>query len=650
MSEILFSSWGGVVVDNRGKEPENYEKVENVSLPSQFGQDEDINALIGWYGFLLRAQDVNIVDMCRAYLTAIQKESCGKCFTCRIGTKVLADTLTRICKGNGQDKDLETLPRLAEVIREGSKCNIGQSGPVSLLDALKYFAGDFKKAIQDKNPIPEGNYRYKLTAPCMDACPIHLDIPGYVECIKEGKFKESLNIIKDKLPIPGVLGRVCVRPCEENCRRTILDEPISIKHLKRFVADNNLERNKKMSSIPTPSDKTGKVATIGAGPGGLTCAYHLALMGHEVTVYERHGEPGGMAAMGIPDYRLPRDILGFEVDQIQKMGVTIKYNTIVGKDIKFSDIEKENDAVFIAIGAQTNTKMGLKGEDEGYKGFIPGVQYLQEVNMGTDPYPEGKKVLVVGGGNVAIDCVRCSFRIGKSDVNLVYRRTKKEMPADHVEIKDAEEEGVNFHYLTNPTSIVTKNGKVVGVECIRMELGEPDESGRRRPVPIEGSEFVIECDILVPAIGQAIDLELLESEDKIETTRKNTLVVNEFTMQTNNSKIFSAGDCVTGPSTLIRACAGGRKAAINIDRLINGKELKATNEDYFDKLFENVKVYDPAENIGFLGGLKRLHLDMLPPEDRIQTFEEVEKGYNHLEAMSEADRCLRCYKIGMVAV
>jgi formate dehydrogenase beta subunit len=457
-------------------------------------------------------------------------------------------------------------------------------------------------------------------------------------------------VITNKLPLPGTLGRVCVRPCEEHCRRTILDEPISIKHLKRFVADNNLEKNKGMSFKPTPSEKTGKVAIIGAGPGGLTCAYHLALMGHEVTVYERHGEPGGMAAMGIPDYRLPRDILGFEADQVQKMGVTIRYNATVGKDVKLSDIDKESDAVFIAIGAQTNTEMGLKGEDKGYKGFIPGVQYLQEVNMGTDPYPEGKKVLVVGGGNVAIDCVRCSFRIGKDDVNLVYRRTKNEMPADHIEISDAEEEGVKFHYLTNPTRILTKKRKVIGVECIRMELGEPDESGRRRPVPVEGSEFVIECDILVPAIGQAIDLKLLEGEEKVETTRRNTLAVNEFTMQTNNPKIFSAGDCVTGPSTLIRACAGGRKAAINIDRLINGKELKATYEDCFDKLFEKVKVFDSRENIGFLGGRKRLHLEMLPPDERKQTFDEVEKGYSQLEAMSEADRCLRCYRVGMIAV
>ena len=649
MTDIFFSSWGGKIVDNRDREPENYEETKGISLPSQFAKDENILALIGWYGIVLRSRDVDIVDLCRAYLTAVQNESCGKCFTCRVGTMVMADTLTKICQGNGENRDIDTLVRVAEVTREGSKCNLGQSGPLPLLDAIKFFGGDFEKAVHEKNPIAEGNYHYKLIAPCMAACPIHLDIPRYVECIKEGKFQESLDTITKKLPLPGVVGRVCVRPCEIHCRRTILDEPISIKHLKRFVADNSVEKDKKLFKQMS-SERTGRIAIIGAGPAGLTCAYHLALRGHKVTIYERFGEPGGMAAMGIPDYRLPRDVLGFEVEQIQKMGVTIKYNTVVGKDIKLSDIEKEMDAIFIGIGAQGSTKMGVEGEDKGYKGFIPGIEYLQEINMGIDPYPEGKRVVVVGGGNVAIDCVRSSFRIGKDDVILVYRRTKREMPADHAEIKDAEEEKVKFHYLTNPKKILTREGRVIGVECIRMELGEPDESGRRRPIPVEGSEFVIDCDILIPAIGQAIDLTLLEGKDDVKTTRKDTLVVDEFTMQTSNPRIFSAGDCVTGPSALINACAGGKRAAVNIDRFINGKELEITDDDCFDRLFEEVKVFDPLEKIGFLGGRKRLHLPMLPPEERKQTFAEVEKGYHFLEAMAEADRCLRCYRVGMVAV
>lgn len=650
MADILFSSWGGEIVDNRGKQPRDYESVKNVSLPEYFKQDEEIKALAGWYGIVLRSAEVNVVDLCRQYMKAVQKKSCGKCFLCRVGTKVMAETLTGICRGKGQAADLEILQRLAVTIREASKCNIGQSGPVPVGHALEYFAEDFTQAVHNQKAVPAGVYRSVLTAPCMDACPFHLDIPTYVECIKEGKFQQSLDVIRERLPLPGVVGRVCVRPCEEHCRRIRLDEPVSIKYLKRFVADYELSKKKSPEFRPAASGKTGKAAIVGAGPAGLTCAYHLALRGHQVTVYERLAEPGGMSAVGIPDYRLPRNILRGEAEQVQKIGVTIKYNTTVGQDVTLLQLEQDNDAVFVAIGAQLGTGMRVKGEDQGYQGFISGVKYLLEINEGRDPYPEGNKVVVVGGGNVAIDCVRCSFRIGKKDVNLVYRRTKNEMPADHVEIRDAEEEQVTFHYLTNPTRILAEEGKVVGVECIRMELGEPDESGRRRPVPIEGSEFVIDCDIVVPAIGQAIDLSLLEGLDDIKTTRWNTISVNDITKQSNHPKIFSGGDCETGPAALITACAAGHKAAVSIDRFIQGLPLEPKDEDHFDELFKAVKVYDAEENIGFLGGRKGRHLMMLPPDTRKHTFDEVEKGYTPQEAMAEADRCLRCYRIAMVAL
>ena len=650
MAEILFSSWGGEVVDNRSKEPQEYETASKVSLPEYFQQNEEIKALIGWYGIVLRTSEVNIVDLCRSYMEAIQEKSCGKCFLCRIGTKVIADTLGRMCRGKGRQEDLEILARLAESISESSKCNIGQSGPLPLRHALEYFAEDFALAANGGAAIPAGTYRSKLTAPCMDACPIHLDIPTYVECIKEGKFQESLDVIRERLPLPGVVGRVCVRPCEEHCRRMNLDEPISIKFLKRFVADYELKKKKEPHYLVEPAEKTGSVAIVGAGPAGVTCAYHLARKGHQVTVYERLGEPGGMSAVGIPDYRLPRQILRGEVEQVQKLGVTIHYDTQVGKDIKLSQLEADNDAVFIAHGAHLSSSMRVEGENEGYKGFIPGVQYLLDINSGVDSYPEGKKVVVVGGGNVAIDCVRCSFRVNKPDVNLVYRRTRNEMPADEVEIHDAEEEKVTFHYLTQPIKVIAEKGKVVGLQCIKMQLGEPDESGRRRPEPVEDSEFIIDCDIVVPAIGQTIDLSMLEGVDKVETTRRNTIVVNEFTKQTENPKIFCAGDCQTSPGALITACAGGRTAAINIDKLINGLTLEAAEDDYFDKLFDAVKVYDPAEDIGFLGGRSRYQLEMLPPDTRKWTFDEVEKGFSPQEAMAEADRCLRCYRVATIAV
>jgi formate dehydrogenase (NADP+) beta subunit len=459
-----------------------------------------------------------------------------------------------------------------------------------------------------------------------------------------------LDVIREKLPIPGIVGRVCVRPCEESCRRANMDDPISIKYLKRFVADRELELNRYPDYKFEPSEKTGKVAVVGAGPAGVTCAYHLAKMGHEVTIYERLVEPGGMSAMGIPDYRLPRHILRGEVAWIQKMGVTIHYNTRIGKEIKLSDLEQKFDAVFIAIGAQNSSSMRVKGEDAGYKGFIPGVQYLREINEGRDPYPEGKKVVVIGGGNVAIDCVRCSFRIKKEDVHLVYRRTRKEMPADEVEIVDAEEEKVQFHFLTTPTRIIEKDGVVTGLECIKMELGAPDASGRRRPVPVEGSEFVFDCDTVVPAIGQQVDLSLLEGTDGIKTTAWNTIIVDEFTKQSSRPKIFSAGDCETGPGALITACAGGRRAASNIDRMINGLPLEYEDEDYFDKLFRSLKVYNPSEDIGIPITQHRKHLEMLPPDTRKFSFDEVEKGFTVPEAITEAARCLRCYRVITVVV
>lgn len=650
MSQILFSSWGGEVVDNRAKDTQPFLPVSHIELPEDFKQDTKIKALIGWYGIVLRSADVDILDLCRAYMMAVHEHSCGKCVPCRTGTGIMADILDRLCKGRGRTEDTDILKGLAEIVSGTSKCSIGQSGPLPILDALKYFADDFGSASTNKNKRRPGSYYSKLTAPCMDACPIHLDIPKYVECIKEAKFEESLDVIRERLPLPGIVGRVCVRPCEEHCRRANVDEPISIKYLKRFVADCELSRNKQPDYQITPSEKTGKIAIVGAGPAGVTCAYHLAGKGHEVTIYEQLGEPGGMSAVGIPDYRLPRGILRGEVEQIQKMGVTIKYNTSIGKDITLKQLENDNDAVFIGIGAQNSSSMRVEGEDAGYEGFVPGVQYLLDINEGRDPYPEGKKVVVIGGGNVAIDCVRCSSRIGKEEVNLIYRRTRNEMPADEVEIHDAEEEEVPFHFLTTPVRILEENGKVVGLECIRMELGTPDDSGRRRPVPIEGSEYVFDCDTVVPAIGQRIDLSLLEGLEDIKTTPWNTIIVDEVTKQSSRPKIFSAGDCETGPGALITACAGGRQAARSIDRLINGLSLEYDDNDYFDLLFKTVKIYDPDEKVGIIGDRKRKHLDMLPADTRKLTFDEVEEGFPTAEAIAEADRCLRCYRVAMIAV
>jgi formate dehydrogenase beta subunit len=650
MTDILFSSWGGVVTDNRGRPEGDRQAVPQLNLPLEFDRERKIRAFFGWDGIAVRDAGINVVDLTRAYLEAVQNESCGKCTPCRVGTRIMATIANRIADGGGSVEDLDRLRSMGELILKSSKCNLGQTGPKPVLDAIVHFKDQFIEVIRSKKKVPREEYKVKVTAPCMSACPSHLPIVRYVELIKEGRFSESLAAIREATCLAGVLGRVCVRPCEENCRRGNVDENISIKWLKRFVADYELEKRKE-PLLEKEAARPEKVAVIGAGPAGISCAYYLALKGYPVTIFERHGEPGGMAAMGIPDYRLPRDVMRYEGEMVKRLGVEIRYNTEVGKDITIAQIfENGYKAIFIGVGAQTNTPMGVEGEDKGYQGFIPGVFYLLEINLGRDPYPEGKKVVVVGGGNVAIDCVRSSFRIGKSDVNLVYRRTKKEMPADRVEIHDAEEEGVKFHYLCNPVRVVAKEGKVVGVECIRMELGEPDESGRRRPIPVKGSEFFIEADIVIPAIGQAIDLSFLQEKDGVKTTKRSTIAIQEGIFATGQKGIFSAGDCVTGPDVLVRAAGHGKRAADKIDLYLRGMEVKESEEERLETLVEKIKVYGKDEKVGISGGTKRQVVKMLPPETRKWVFDEAEEGFSIAEARKEADRCLRCVRIGLFAV
>jgi len=639
-----------MITDNRGKPDSERQPVPVLNLPLEFDKERKVKAFIGWDGIVIRDPEVDMVDLIRAYLEAVQKESCGKCTPCRVGTRIMSTILNRMADGRGKNEDLNQLKYLGEMISKSSKCNLGQTGPKPVLDAIDHFEDQFSGAIQLQKKIPRQGYKVKVTAPCESACPSHLPITHYVELIKEGRFEESLALIREATCLPGILGRICVRPCEDNCRRGNVDECISIKWLKRFVADYEIEK-RKAPLLKKEGTRSEKVAVIGAGPAGLSCAYYLALKGYPVTIFERLGEPGGMAAMGIPDYRLPRDTVGYEAEIVKRLGVEIRYNTQVGKDITLSQMfEQGYQAIFIGVGAQTNTPMGVEGEDKGYKGFIPGVYYLLEINLGRDPYPEGKRVVVVGGGNVAIDCVRSSFRIGKADVNLVYRRTKKEMPADHVEIHDAEEEGVKFHYLCNPVRIIEKEGKVVGMECIRMELGEPDESGRRRPVPIKGSEFFIEADIAIPAIGQAIDLSFLEEKDGVKTTKRSTIAIQEGTFLTSRPGIFSAGDCVTGPDVLVRAAGHGKRAAEKIDLFLRGMEVKESEEERLEGLVEKIKVYNKNEKIGISGGQKRATLNMLPPDSRKWIFDEVEEGFSIPVAQKEAERCLRCVRIGLFAV
>ncbi|MBU1713367.1 MAG: FAD-dependent oxidoreductase [Proteobacteria bacterium] len=472
-------------------------------------------------------------------------------------------------------------------------------------------------------------------APCVQTCPAGTNVQGYVALVKVGRYKEAVKLIMEKIPLPGTLGRICPAPCEKACRRTETDSAVSIRNLKRFAADRV-----DLSGLPLPEikERPEKVAVIGSGPAGLTVAYYLRLKGYRVTIIEALDQPGGMLRVGIPDYRLPPAVLDDEINYILSHGIVLKTGIKFGSDISVADLRKEGfSAMFLGIGAHESMRMNIPGE-EAVEGVIDAVAFLRKVNLGEREVP-GKRVVVVGGGNVAIDAARVVKRLGAGHVIVVYRRSEKEMPAYPDEIEGALEEGIEFSYLTAPVSIRSTDGLVTGFECIRTELGPPDASGRRRPVPVKGSEFVIDCDAVIPAIGQKMNVAWVEGEPGLELTSKNTFKVNPNTFQTGIPDVFVAGDAVTGPATVIEAVAAGHRVVAAIHRYICGEDLnlyaketaagKTPGSDWMEipKVIENVPRAVPA------------HLD---PVNRADNFEEVDGNFSEDEAKKEASRCLDC--------
>ncbi len=635
------------------------------NAPSLRYGDREVAAVIGWGGIQVFDTHVDLIKLCYEYAQAVQNYSCGQCIPCRTGMRVLAGLFAKISEGRGEEEDLEYIEELSMTISRSSMCEIGQSSPRVFLYLLENFRDTFIAALKDKLGVKsDGSLRHSfhalLTAPCMQACPIHLDIPKYIEDIKTGRFRESLEIIKSRLPLPGIVGRVCVRPCEFNCRRGLVDEPIQIRHLKRFVADyaRDHAQNSSDKHVPKPTAAVKlkqhaapqKVAIIGAGPSGLTCASFLAKAGYDVTIFEMLPVSGGMAAVGIPDYRLPRYIVHGEVKEIEKLGVKVIYGKALGPSFTLDDLEKDGyKATFIGMGCHCHKSLGIAGEDKGYYGYVPGVYFLRNINLGFyDAIPKGKKMVVVGGGNVAIDCVRTAFRVGFDESHIVYRRSRKEMPADQVEIDDAESEGVSFHFLTAPNRIIGENDKVKGLECLRMELGEPDSSGRRRPVVVPGSEFVIEADVIVAAIGQEGDFNCMCNLPGVEVSKIGAILVDENLM-TSRKGVFAGGDCVTGPDILIKACAHGRRIGMAIDRYLIDGSMDPLGEVTDEKFLEQLKLYDSSEVIALPAGTGRISVSHEPSAERKKDFREVDKGFTPDEAVAEASRCLRCYRVVMYA-
>jgi len=469
--------------------------------------------------------------------------------------------------------------------------------------------------------------------PCRAACPACINIQAYVALISQGKFREALEVIRRYIPFPLVCGRVCFAPCEDACTRSKVDENIGIRILKRFVADYELAIAKAEKPTLVPKIHEERVAIIGSGPAGLTAAYELAKMGYPVTVFEKSSELGGMLRECIPKFRLPKDILDIEIDYVKGIGIETQANTEIGKDVTIEELTKQGyKAVFLAIGAQKSMKLNIEGEE--LTGVIDAIEFLKAVNK-NEKVELGDQVAVIGGGNVAIDVARTALRLGPKNVTIFYRRSRKEMPAHPHEVKEAEAEGVRIEFLVTPKRILGENGKVTAIELIRMELGPPDETGRRRPIPIEGSEFTVPVNSMIPAIGEIPDTTFLPKE--ISIARRNRIVVDPITLETTKPGIFAGGDAVTGPASVIEAIAAGKRAAVYIDQYLRGKPLKAIEE------VETVEAtWLSEEELKTVEKRPRQPMPTLNPYERVRNFKEVELGLSIKSALAEARRCLLC--------
>jgi NADPH-dependent glutamate synthase beta subunit-like oxidoreductase len=502
-------------------------------------------------------------------------------------------------------------------------------------DALSAHREVFQSHIDTHN-CATGDCVRLVPAPCQMACPAGIDVPTYVNLIGEGCDAEAVEVIRRDNPFPWVCGLVCTRPCEFMCVRGRIDKPISIKFLKAFAAERALSERRYRNPAKEP-DKGKRVAVIGAGPGGMTAAYYLALKGYAVRVFEALPVAGGMMMLGIPRYRLPREVIDREAAMLEELGVEFRYNTRYGREVTLDSLRAEGfEAVFLAIGAHQAFKLNIPGEND-FPQVIEAIDLLRRVALGDRKTP-GRRVVVVGGGNVAIDAARTCLRLGSEEVTIAYRRTRAEMPADVEEVEQAEEEGIHLSFLTIPKSIQGADGRLTGMECIRAKLVKKDDSSRLFPVPVEGSDFIVEADAVISAIGQRIDLECLSDLKDLKWSRRQTVQANAVSMETAIPGVFAGGDAVTGPATVVEAIGAGKRAAEGIDRFLSGiPQPKMPPVPVRRSRVEWMEV--PAST---KMTLRRPEMPLLNLERRRTTFQQVELGYSENAAREESRRCLRC--------
>ena len=591
-----------------------------------------LGAIMGSGGMVVMDQENCMVDVARYFVEFTSSESCGKCTPCREGLSQSLAILNKITRGQAVKEDLETLERLAPIIRDSSLCGLGQTSANPVLTTIKYFRDEYEKHIVEKR-CDSGVCDKLFSALCENSCPMHMNIPGYLQLIKENRLEEAFELTLRDNPLPGSLGRICHFHCQMQCRRETIDEPVAQGEIHRYLADTMYKMGKEQMTydalIAEKLTATGKkIAIVGAGPAGLTTAFYLMRLGHEVTVYDSHAKGGGVLYYGIPAYRLPKDVLEHELKMFEKLGVKFKYNTVIGKDISFKKLEEQNDMVLVAVGAEKDQELDIVGKT--LNGVIPGYKFLEDFTLGTAP-KLGKKVAIIGAGNVAIDAARTTMRLG-AEVTVVYRRGKDAMPANETEIQEAEAEGIKFKFMSGPNKIIDDGkGNVKGLEIIKMIAGGFDESGRRKPVATKDTE-TLDFDTVILAIGEKVD-SVFAKDLGIETNKNGTIKTDKYTYVTANPKIYAIGDAVTGPATAAEAMGIAKKASEAIDFAL----MKVSRFAKLIKKFE-FKNEVPLEPQG--AGMN--HSKHVPVAERKSNFQEVLTGYTGEQARGEVNRCLRC--------
>mgnify|MGYP006274828921 FL=1 len=636
LGELIYDIGGGIKNDKPFKAAQvggpsgGCVPRQHLNVPLDYASLEKLGAIMGSGGLIVMDDSTCMVDVARFFLEFVQEESCGKCTPCRVGTKRMLEILDRICEGHGEYEDIDRLIELGTEIKETALCGLGQTAPNPVLSTIRHFRGEYEEHIRDKH-CEAGVCPSLVRAPCQSACPAGVDVPGFVSLVGEKRYAEALQLHRERNPFAAVCARVCFHTCEEKCRRQSLDASVAIRAVKRHMVDQEV-----VVQLPEVRENYGnaarKVAIVGAGPAGLSCAYFLARLGYRPEVFEAMPRPGGMLVQAIPAYRLPRETIAREIRMIENLGVTIRTETRLGTDFTLDGLRADGyEAVFLGLGAPQSLPLEVPGADG--DGVVPAGDFLRQYNV-RGSVPVGEKVLVVGGGNAAIDAARTALRLG-AEVTIIYRRTREQMPAYAEEIEEAISEGVRLLPLVQPTEVLRDSaGGVAAVRCVELSLGEFDRSGRRKPKRREAEPFEIDADQVIVAIGQRLDgAELGENHD-VKRDDDGFLRADPVTGQAADPWIFSGGDAVLGPASVVEAIAAGERAAYGIDLYLTGEEHAFWRQDRpVDTAFDPDA--DPSPD-------QREPLETIPVDRRRHNFSEVELPWSEAVAVRQAHRCLRC--------